>query len=83
MGELRTSSARNGSWVAAACEPAVVHRSLRVAAVVGTLLVTINYGDRALSGDLGSVDWAKMLLTYFVPYGVATYSAVQSMREGR
>jgi len=70
------------SWLATAREPAVVRRSARVAAVVGTLLVAINYGDRALAGDLGPADWAKMFLTYLVPYGVATYAAVQAIRSG-
>ncbi len=70
-------------WIGMACEPAVVRRSLRVAAVVGTLLVAINYGDRALAGALGPADWAKMLLTYCVPYGVATYAAVQAIRLER
>ncbi len=69
------------SWIATACEPAVVRRSIRVAAVVGTLLVAINYSDRVLAGTLGPADWAKMVLTYFVPYGVATYAAVQAIRR--
>ncbi len=69
------------SWIATACEPTVVRRSIRVAAVVGTLLVAINYGDRTLAGTLGPADWAKMVLTYFVPYGVATYAAVQAIRR--
>lgn len=69
------------SWLATASDPGVVRRSLRVAALVGTLLVAINYGDRAIVGDLGPADWAKMLLTYLVPYGVATYAAVQAIRS--
>ncbi len=52
-----------------------------VAAVVGTLLVAINYSDRALAGALGPADWVKMILTYFVPYGVATYAAVDAIRQ--
>jgi len=71
------------SWIAVASSPAIARRSLRVAAVVGTLLVVINYGDRAPAGDLGRADCAKMLLTYLVPYGVATYGAVQALRSGR
>jgi hypothetical protein len=51
--------------------------------LVGTLLVAINYSDRALAGTLGPSDWAKMVLTYFVPYGVATYAAVQAIRQAR
>jgi hypothetical protein len=71
------------SWIATACEPAVVRRSLRVAALVGTLLVAINYSDRGLAGTLGPADWAKMVLTYLVPYGVATYAAVQAIRQAK
>ncbi len=69
------------SWIATACGPEVGRRSIRVAAVVGTLLVAINYSDRALAGTLGPTDWAKMVFTYFVPYGVATYAAVQAIRR--
>ena len=71
------------SWIATACERAVVRRSTRVAAVVGTLLVAINYGDRAIAGGLGAADCVKMALTYLVPYGVATYAAVQAIRQER
>ena len=63
-------------WLAMACEPSVVRRSLRVAAVVGTILVTINYADRILAGAIGGIDVLKMMLTYCVPYCVATYGAV-------
>lgn len=82
-GRTRITGRAKGSWIASACEPGVVRRSARVAAVVGTLLVAINYSDRALAGVLGPADWAKMLLTYCVPYGVATYAAVQALRSGR
>ncbi len=79
--EPKAPSPRPRSWISMAREPDVVRRSLRVAAVVGTLLVAINYSDRALAGALGPADWAKMLLTYCVPYGVATYAAVQAIRR--
>jgi hypothetical protein len=68
------------SWLAAARDPAVVGRSLRVAAVVGTALVAINYSDRALAGSLTRADLLKMALTYCVPYAVATYAAVEALR---
>ena len=59
-------------------------RSFFVAVVVGTILNLINQGD-ALFGAV-PVNWTKMVLTYFVPYAVATYGAVsyrlsQSHRE--
>ena len=64
------------SWIAVSRRRDIVTRSLRVAAVVGTILVTINYADKILSGTLSQTDWIKMLLTYCVPYCVSTYAAV-------
>ena len=51
-------------------------RSLRVALIVGTIVVLINYLDRFLGGRVGPVDYLKIVLTYCVPYCVATYAAV-------
>jgi hypothetical protein len=52
----------------------VPRRSLIVALVVGTVLNLINQGD-VLVGE-GDVNIAKLILTYIVPYCVATYGAV-------
>ncbi len=49
-------------------------RAFWVAVVVGTILNLINQGDAIVSG--GPVNVVKMLLTYAVPYCVATYGAV-------
>lgn len=70
-------------WIALARSPGVVRRASRVALLVGTLLVAINYGDRFLAGNLMPTDWLKMGLTYFVPYGVSTWSAVQALRSAQ
>ncbi|MFQ5514490.1 MAG: nitrate/nitrite transporter NrtS [Myxococcota bacterium] len=75
------SPGRAPSWLSTALRRDVVLRSLRMAAVVGTLLVVINYADRALVGELGAADAIKMVLTYLVPYGVATYAAVAALRN--
>ncbi|WP_299616351.1 nitrate/nitrite transporter NrtS [Pelagibius sp.] len=64
-------------WIATALRPAVVRRSLGVALVVGTLLVAINQGDRLIAGQ--GLDLAKTLLTFLVPYCVATYGAVSAL----
>jgi len=68
-------------WLAAALRPEVVRRSRRVALLVGTILVLINYTDVLLGGRLGLQDGVKMLLTYLVPYGVSTYASVTIIRE--
>lgn len=57
---------------AASCRSVVI-RALKVSAVVGTILVAINHGDIIMNG--GDIIWWKIILTYFVPYGVATYAA--------
>ncbi len=54
----------------------MVRRAVIVAVVVGTILLAINQGDRILAD--GSVDVAKMLLTYMVPFCVSMYSAISA-----
>ncbi len=71
-------------WLAAAARPDVVRRSIKVCLLVGTLLVVINYTDRAVNGDLTALDAVKMLLTYAVPYCVSTFVSVSTLvDEGR
>ncbi|TQV74530.1 hypothetical protein FKG94_16070 [Exilibacterium tricleocarpae] len=53
---------------------------MRVAALVGTLLAAINYGDRLVAGTMGSGDWIR-LLTYVVPFAVSLYSADKALRH--
>ena len=55
-------------------EDGVPRRSFYVALIVGAVLNLINQGD-ALFGD-ARVDWTKLMLTFVVPYCVATYGAV-------
>lgn len=52
---------------------AIVTQAIKVSIIVGTLLVAINHGDIILNG--GELNWWKIILTYLVPYGVATYAA--------
>jgi hypothetical protein len=52
----------------------IPRRSFVVALVVGTILNLINQGDALLSG--ATLNLTKLLLTYAVPYCVATYGAV-------
>ena len=52
----------------------VPRRSFVVALIVGTILNLINQGEALLAAH--SLNVAKLLLTYLVPYCVATYGAV-------
>lgn len=67
------------SFLHMAMARSVVVRSLKVSAVVGTILVVINQFDALVGGE--SLSWAKTLLTYMVPYCVATYAAVRALQE--
>ncbi len=68
-------------FVAIARRPAIVRRAARVAAVVGTILAIINHAPALLAGTFDLVHAAQTLLTYLVPYCVATWSAVATVRE--
>jgi hypothetical protein len=67
-------------WLAIAIRRDVVLRGLKVAAIVGTILVAINQGDLLLSGQLDATAAWKIPLTYLVPYCVATYGGVSAIR---
>lgn len=69
------------AWLSIAVRRDVVMRALRVAVVVGTVLVCINQGDILLRGDLSVGIAAKILLTYCVPYAVSTFANVQAIRS--
>ena len=54
----------------------VPRRAFCVTVLVGTLLNAINQGS-AMLGQ-GELNWVKLVLTYLVPYCVATYGAVSA-----
>ena len=72
---------RKESWIETAVRPDVVQRALRVAILVGTILALINHGDSILAMTADTLVIAKILLTYFVPYCVSTWSSVQMARS--
>ncbi len=63
----------------------VPKRSFVVALVVGTLLNLINQGEAIFGGS--NVNAMKLVMTYLVPYAVATFGAVSYQlnldRQGR
>jgi len=69
------------TFVAIALRPDVVVTAMRVAAVVGTILVAINHGPALAAGTFESGRVIQVLLTYCVPYGVSTYSAVRAIQR--
>ena len=51
-------------WIAVALRRDIVINSLKVCALVGTILISINYFDRIRSGNLSMIGYFKMLLMY-------------------
>ncbi len=66
------------NWLSLAIEINTLIRSIKVAVVVGTVLMFINHGSVIMSGKIEGHHMLKILLTYLVPYLVSTYSSVES-----
>ncbi len=69
------------AWLRLAARPSIVRRALLTAVIVGSALTLINHGDAILRGSLDYARFAKMLLTFAVPYVVSTVSSVAARRE--
>jgi hypothetical protein len=70
-------------WLGIALSASVRWRALRVAGVVGSILVAINHGDAVLRGDLAPARLVRIGLTFLVPYLVSTFSSVGAIRDLR
>ncbi len=75
-----TSASRLSQICLYSISDGVPRRSLVVAVIVGTILNLINQGD-ALFGE-GRLNLTKIILTFAVPYCVATYGAVSYRMNG-
>ena len=69
----------NKRTLALASEPSIVKRGLKYAVIVGSILVSINHGDRVLHGTISTYQWCQIALTYAVPYVVSSLSSVQAI----
>lgn len=67
------------NWLRTAIQRELVMRSLKVAGIVGTVLVAINQGDALLAGALPTEAMWKIPMTYCVPYCVSTYASVSAV----
>jgi hypothetical protein len=54
--------------------------TLGIALVVGTVLMLINHLDTIVAGDATSTTWAKVGVTYLVPFTVANLGLLAGKR---
>jgi hypothetical protein len=54
-------------------DPQAARRSVRVAAVIGTVLFTINHGPALLGGEMRRDRWISAGFTYIVPFLVSIH----------
>ena len=66
-------------WLKLACEPPVLMRGIRVAVIVGPILILLNHGDTLFFGTVTSAVALKMILTPLVPFCVSVYSSVSTI----
>lgn len=78
---MRHNPDNDVTWLDVATRRDVVSRSLRVALIVGTILVVINQGDALLMQRFPSDLFWKIPLTYLVPFSVSTYAAVDAIKD--
>lgn len=74
------NQANKKGFMTLALSSQVLFSSLKVSVVVGSLLVLINHGDKLILMSFRHGDILKILLTYLVPYGVSTWSAVKAIQ---
>lgn len=72
--------AKRASWWHLAVSDGIPRRSLYVALIVGVILTLINHYDAIPGFGDKPFDTLKALLSFCVPYCVATYGAVTARR---
>ena len=60
-----------------------LRQTVAVALVVGTVLFVINQLDSVIAGRATAATWAKVVLTYLVPFCVANYGLLIGQRRDR
>jgi uncharacterized membrane protein len=60
-----------------------LRRTVAVTLVVGTVLFVINQLDSVIAGRANAATWAKVALTYLVPFCVANFGLLVGQRRYR
>lgn len=58
------------------CDKQKMSQAIKISLFVGTILNLINQGDFLLHAQFAMLNFPKLILTYFVPFCVSTYTAI-------
>jgi hypothetical protein len=58
-----------------------LRRTLKIAAIVGTLLSLINQGSVIFGGDASAATWLRVAFNYFVPFCVSSTGFLSATRR--
>jgi len=58
------------------CDSYTLKKAVKISILVGTLLNIINQGDFILQMEFEKLNYFKLILTYFVPFLVSAYTAI-------
>lgn len=58
------------------CDKHTLQKAIKIAFVVGSMLNIINQGEHFIHLNFDQISYAKLVLTYFVPFFVSTYTAI-------
>ena len=59
----------------------VAFRAFKIALIVGIILAGINHGDHLIKGEMTVNNWIKILITFFVPYCVSSFSSAMAIKK--
>lgn len=62
-------------------DPHILRNSFMTALFVGTVLAFINHAESILAWNLSSSEIIQILITYCVPFLVATYAAAKNAKH--
>ena len=69
------------TFFAIATERGTVVRAVKIALIVGCILVAVNEGSVLLRGELDADGWMRATMNFAVPYCVSTVSTVLARAE--
>jgi hypothetical protein len=69
-------------YFAALVDRQLMGHAIKVALVVGTILMVINHGSAIRSGSMTRQRWQSALLTYLVPYAVNIHGQYTARSKG-